>query len=365
MNPNAVCSVAGLCNNAAIDKLLSEMIVLNPEQEVQGIEANEREPAVTGDTFNCDECHTISNLIQKRFRSTDRDSVLESILQICGKMSSYSDACSNIVLTYFGVMYEHLERNLKVEGVCHLSGVCAAQFHLHENNKRKDLIEARSMGDVGRLRVAGDDVPCKLCEQLVDHLRDVLIANTTELEFKEVLEGLCNQTKSFADECHSLVEQYYREIYETLVNNLNSNDACFIIGICPKEDGVVNILVSSSGDIETNEIPDITVNGEITIDHTLMSSSPECLVCQEMVKEVEKRVQNKKSKEQIKQALEHACDRLRKYKTKCEKYIDQHSDQIIDLVMKQLSPKEICNALGFCIPAQEIIDDCEYYFSLI
>uniref|UniRef100_A0A6E8VEF0 Saposin n=1 Tax=Anopheles coluzzii TaxID=1518534 RepID=A0A6E8VEF0_ANOCL len=627
MNPNAVCSVAGLCNNAAIDKLLSEMIVLNPEQEVQGIEANEREPAVTGDTFNCDECHTISNLIQKRFRSTDRDSVLESILQICGKMSSYSDACSNIVLTYFGVMYEHLERNLKVEGVCHLSGVCAAQFHLHENNKRKDLIEARSMGDVGRLRVAGDDVPCKLCEQLVDHLRDVLIANTTELEFKEVLEGLCNQTKSFADECHSLVEQYYREIYETLVNNLNSNDACFIIGICPKEDGVVSngtvmpllsvavadrhertemyqrmnrpllghnelilsasevqqaqlpidrimsapsglnliengkfctlceyfmhfvqealsepanedeikkvievtcnrlpssirgechnfvdvygdavialliqsinprqicptlkmcpsasldveifapapvevsitargdkdkptcplclfavsqleesvktdrskeniksalnklcthlspklrlecndfvdtytaelvemlasdftpqemcvflklcvdqrpdlsllgmeldyekrsshqksdILVSSSGDIETNEIPDITVNGEITIDHTLMSSSPECLVCQEMVKEVEKRVQNKKSKEQIKQALEHACDRLRKYKTKCEKYIDQHSDQIIDLVMKQLSPKEICNALGFCIPAQEIIDD--------
>lgn len=94
---------------------------------------------------------------------------------------------------------------------------------------------------------------------------------------------------------------------------------------------------------------DNTVNGQITVDHQATIASPECLVCQEMVKEVEKRVKNKKSKEQIKEALEHACDRLKKYKTKCERYIDQHSDQIIDLLMKQLSPKEICHSLGFCI----------------
>lgn len=46
----------------------------------------------------------------------------------------------------------------------------------------------------------GDDLPCKLCEQLVGHLKDLLVANTTEIEFKEVLLGLCKQTKSFADE---------------------------------------------------------------------------------------------------------------------------------------------------------------------
>lgn len=46
----------------------------------------------------------------------------------------------------------------------------------------------------------GDDLPCKLCEQLVGHLKDLLVANTTEIEFKEVLQGLCKQTGSFADE---------------------------------------------------------------------------------------------------------------------------------------------------------------------
>lgn len=45
-----------------------------------------------------------------------------------------------------------------------------------------------------------DDLPCEFCEQLVIHLRDVLIANTTEQEFEDVLRGLCQQTGSFKDE---------------------------------------------------------------------------------------------------------------------------------------------------------------------
>ncbi|XP_049291934.1 uncharacterized protein LOC125768384 [Anopheles funestus] len=626
MNPNVVCSVAGLCNNAAIDKLLAEMPATKPmlESDVEDDAPSTELEAASDDAFSCGECNSIAGQIERRFRSADRDSVLEGFLRVCGQMSSYSDACSSLVLTYFGELYDHLDRNLKADAVCHLSGVCSAKFHTHE-----ELIEIRPMGGVGVLPVAGDDVPCKLCEQLVDHLRDVLIANTTELEFKQVLEGLCKQTKTFADECNNLVEQYYREIYETLVHNLNSNDACFMIGVCPKGDGVISsgpimpllpvavaaqheqrqtakpyrrpllgenepvlsameiqqaqlpidrvmgapsalklvengkfctlceyfmhfvqealsepanedeikevvgttcnrlpasirgechnfvdvygdaviaLLIQSmdprqicptmkmcpsanedveifapgqvevtieaqagndkptcplclfavsqleesvktdrskdniksalsklcthlspklrlecndfvdtytaelvemlasdftpqeicvflklcvdqrpdlsllgmeldyekrtsglghrpsivpaavpagpSGDIETNEIPDITVNGQITVDHTPMNSTPECLVCEEMVKAVEKRVKNKKSKEQIKEALEHACDRLRQYRTKCEKYIDQHSDQIVDLLMKQLSPKEICNTLGFCIPKE-------------
>lgn len=53
----------------------------------------------------------------------------------------------------------------------------------------------------------GDDLPCKLCEQLVGHLKDLLVANTTEIEFKQVLLGLCKQTKSFADEVCSLNKQ--------------------------------------------------------------------------------------------------------------------------------------------------------------
>ncbi|XP_052868178.1 uncharacterized protein LOC128274121 [Anopheles cruzii] len=627
MNPNVVCSVAGLCNNAAIDKLLAELpstpqpsdraeVVTERESEEYDNESNYK--------FTCANCNTIAGDIVNRFRSSDRDMVLEGFLRFCGQMSSYSDACSSIVLSYFGEMYEQLSNHLTQDAVCHLSGVCASKFHQHEKEKESEEIEIRPLGGVGVIKMGPgctegvddcrDDVPCKLCEQLVDHLRDVLIANTTELEFKQVLEGLCKQTKSFAGECTNLVDQYYGEIYETLVHNLNSNDACFMIGVCPKNvgggvgssdgplmplvpvavaveheassvrpvlganeptlstleiqqaqltidrimgapsslqlvesgkyctlceyfmhfvqealsepgnedrikqvvettckrlptsirgechnfidvygDAVIALLIqsmdprqvcptmrmcpangnvdaevfapgqvevtvdanagsdkptcplclfavsqleesvktdrskkniesalsrlcttlspklrmectdfvdtytaelvemlasdftpqeicvfiklcvdqrpdlsllgmeleyeqrsrkaeASSGDIETNEIPDSTVNGHVTIDQAPMSGTPECLVCQEMVKQAEKRIKNKKSRDEIKHALEHVCDRMKvKYQPRCEKYMEQHMDQIIEMVLNRLSPKEICHALGFCL----------------
>ncbi|XP_058444014.1 uncharacterized protein LOC131425826 isoform X2 [Malaya genurostris] len=615
MNPNVVCSVAGLCNNAAIDKMLLEMPAVKPKDE-DDIEEDESDlgSPLAKEEFTCEKCNTIADLISNRFHSSDRDQVLEGFLRFCGQMGSFSDGCSSIALTYFAEIYDHMSKNLNAKNVCHMTGTCVAQFHQHEDSEN---IEIRSMGGVGVINVKdelvedGDDIPCKLCEQLIDHLRDVLIANTTELEFKQVLEGLCKQTKSFSQECLNLVDQYYEEIYNTLVHNLDSNGACFMIGVCPKElgndgegpimplvpvkvalmhdqasdeskpvrkvlgenepklsavevqqaqlpidrlmgaplslqlvengrfctvceyfmhfvqealsepanedeikrvvstscdrlpkavagecrtfvdlygDAVIALLIQSFDprevcpqlrmcpaandeieifapaqidvkidanagkdkptcplclfavtqleenikndrtkenikqalsklcshlspklklectdfvdtysselvemlvsdftpqeicvylklcvdqrpdlslinmeferenrhqmqhfDIETNEIPDITVNGQITVDHQATIATPECLVCEEMVKAVEKRVKNKKSKEQIKEALEHACDRLRKYQAKCERYIDQHSDQIVDLIMKQLSPKEICRDLGFCL----------------
>lgn len=79
----------------------------------------------------------------------------------------------------------------------------------------------------------GDDLPCKLCEQLVTHLRDLLVANTTETEFQTVLEGLCKQTKSFAPECKAIVDEYYPQIYAYLTKGLNGNAICQMGGLCP------------------------------------------------------------------------------------------------------------------------------------
>ena len=45
-----------------------------------------------------------------------------------------------------------------------------------------------------------NDLPCDLCEQLLTHLKDILIANSTEEEFKDVLEVLCKQMGTYQDE---------------------------------------------------------------------------------------------------------------------------------------------------------------------
>lgn len=61
-----------------------------------------------------------------------------------------------------------------------------------------------------------------------------MIANTTESEFKSVLQGLCNQTKGFKKECLTIVDEYYDVIYKSLVTNLDDQGMCFMIGVCPK-----------------------------------------------------------------------------------------------------------------------------------
>lgn len=48
-------------------------------------------------------------------------------------------------------------------------------------------------------QLSGDET-CELCEQLVQHLKDILVANTTESEFEQVLLGICKQTGNFKKE---------------------------------------------------------------------------------------------------------------------------------------------------------------------
>lgn len=84
-------------------------------------------------------------------------------------------------------------------------------------------VEIRPLSSVGMVDV-NDDLPCKLCEQLVGHLRDLLVANTTEAEFKEVLKGLCKQTKSFSTEVSIAIfinlEKYSIEYLKLLITYL-------------------------------------------------------------------------------------------------------------------------------------------------
>lgn len=156
MNPQVVCSVAGLCNNAEIDKQIAEAVDNN--QIV--IEKK------TSNKLTCGQCNKISTIISTKFANMDRDDVLENMFEMCGKLSSFSDGCSATVLSYFNDVYAHMKENLNSENICHIAGVCSAQFHHHEEE-----IEIVEDSQIGFIKHEGDDIPCDLCKQLVEHLR--------------------------------------------------------------------------------------------------------------------------------------------------------------------------------------------------
>ncbi|GLV43603.1 Saposin-related [Carabus blaptoides fortunei] len=371
MNPQVVCSVAGLCNNARIDKLLADHETLNP--------------TAVAVPDKCDGCHTVVGKLQNKFDMMTRDQVLQGILKVCGRMSSLSDACTNIVITYFNDIYSHLQENLNPDEVCLMAGVCSAQFHTHN-------VEITPLSDSGRVNVAvKEDLPCELCEQLVQHLRELLIANTTESEFQRVLEGLCSQTKGFKDECMSIVDEYYPQIYNFLVSELNANSVCVMIGICKDNDTVENgpmwallppktasklvqILAQPQGKLigsdeaksyKSKTVKIVQVGSEVNVDHpelvqlpiermmpdslTLSGNTQLCTFCEYFLHFIQQEITDPKTEDKIKQYVHGACERLPKtIREQCDSFVDMYGDAFVALLAQEIDPSQVCPLLSLC-----------------
>lgn len=70
MNPTTVCSVAGLCNNARIDKLLEEA------------KEKDNSKAVAKPEDDCQGCHTVVDSLEHKFQTMTREQVLHGFLKV-------------------------------------------------------------------------------------------------------------------------------------------------------------------------------------------------------------------------------------------------------------------------------------------
>lgn len=85
----------------------------------------------------CSKCFTIATHMEYNLKDMSKDTMLQQMLVICGDFSSFSDACSSIILTYFDTIYSHLQDNFNAQNICHLSGQCSDKFHKHEDGTVK------------------------------------------------------------------------------------------------------------------------------------------------------------------------------------------------------------------------------------
>jgi len=135
-----------------------------------------------------------------------------------------------------------------------------------------------------------------------------------------------------------------------LANDFTPQQICVYLKVCTDNKKPSYVPIVGGADILTNEIPDNTYNGyPIKNTDVEYAVTPNCILCEQVIKEIEKNIHNKKSKDDIKRALEHACDRLHKLKNKCNNIIEKHGDEIVDLLLKEMTPKVICSELGMCI----------------
>lgn len=72
-----------------------------------------------------------------------------------------------------------------------------------------------------------------------------------------------------------------------------------------------------------------------------------------VIKTLEERVINIKSKDEIRRKFEESCSHLRKFSKECKTFVDKYSDRIVELVSQELEPEQVCKELIFCVTKDE------------
>ncbi|XP_032515377.2 uncharacterized protein LOC116768698 [Danaus plexippus] len=360
MNPDAVCSVAGLCNSERIDHML--------EDYSSALKLRE----------DCTNCRRSVGIARKRFDATSYEDFLMGLLKVCQEMGSLSDSCSMLVFKYYENIIEALKKDFTAEDVCHLSGQCAHLYHTHDLYTFPD--------DEQHLK-ASDDIPCEFCEQIVKHLRDTLVANTTKIEFKKILVGLCKHSGSFKDECLHLVDQYYEVVYTFLTAEMQPQLICGFLGVCKKKtDITIAPLLPTELEIKTIGISDSLIGADEANSYThkpkqdnvkildadkaqlpierMFVSVPQtgnteiCTFCQYFLHYIQVELSDENTEEAIKKVVENACDVLpNAIDSTCRQFVSQYGAAVIALLVQEMDPAEVCPTLGLCPKSKVKVSD--------
>jgi len=355
MNPQMVCSVAGLCNSAHIDQMVA--------QYKAQTEVGSEKPKL-----DCTNCGEVVGKIEKNFRSASRDQVLNVILEMCGQMGSFSDMCSTSVIVHFNSLYEQMSNSFQPDGVCHLAAVCPQRYHNHTKQ-----VEIKTVVELT------DDTTCEFCEQLVQHLKDVLIANTTEKEFEQVLLGICGQTKTYKKECVTLVEDYYPVIYSFFTEELDGKKLCTQIGLCPKTNSVVPPLypmlpTEVASTLQQDPATGLhrvplsragvsvhTAEAQLPLDSlvVLPQSKEMCQMCEYFLHFLQTELTDPINEQVLIKKAELACNDLPKqFAPACRSFVDAYATAVIALLAQDIDPSQICPKIGVCPGYSETCDIC-------
>jgi saposin len=281
-----------------------------------------------GDTQFCALCEYFLHFVQESLAAPKNEEDIKNVVaHTCERLpKSIVGECQGFVSQYGDAVIALLIQDIDPAIMCPRLNVCARTYSNEE---------------------------CPLCLFIYQQVEAVIENNRTKENIKNKLNTLCDRLpSSLKTECSEFIAENAEALIDNLIKRYSPQVACVKIHMCtPKQEMLIGALGSkrTSMAIETNEIEDNTIDG---VEANVEISTPECLLCEQLIKEVEKKASNDKSRAHIEQVLEHACESLPKanLRQSCIAAVKKNSDYIIEAIIKNVTPKEICVVLAFCAP---------------
>ncbi|CAL1548952.1 unnamed protein product, partial [Lymnaea stagnalis] len=266
----------------------------------------------------CDLCKYVVTYIETFLKENATEAEIEALLQkVCDILpSSIKQQCDSLVQQYGPVIIQLLLQELDPTQVCTAIGLCTG-------NKVSTVPTLKSA-----FQQPKDEI-CDLCKYVVTYIETFLKENATEAEIEALLEKVCDiLPSSIKQQCDSLVQQYGPVIIQLLLQELDPTQVCTAIGLCTGNKVSTVPTLKSAFQQPKDEI---------------------CDLCKYVVTYIDTFLKENTTETEIEALLQKVCDILpSSMKQQCDSLVQQYGPVIIQLLLQELDPTQVCTAIGLC-----------------
>ncbi|XP_062852016.1 prosaposin [Trichomycterus rosablanca] len=326
----------------------------------------------------CDLCKevlvVVDQLLKDNTTETEVLSYLEKACQLIPDESLAAE-CKEMVDSYYPIIMGIIKGELDdpsvvcgALGLCVTQQVALAKAQLQSNEiPQVDLSQKVSpfILNVPQLLYPQEKKPAKelnsdVCDDCVKFITDAQQEAKQNATFVssmiEQIESQCDLLgPGLADMCRQYVSQYAPLIVQQLMS-MQPKDICCRAGFCastsPKSTPMLSLVPAKS--IPAVKMFPATKVVEATSTKPAKKmvrarESPQCAICEFVMKELEDMIQGQTTEQEVVQAMEKVCNILPStLTTQCKDLIETYGQAIIELLVQEADPQTICTLLGLC-----------------
>ncbi|XP_040293597.1 prosaposin isoform X1 [Bufo bufo] len=327
-------------------------------------------------TVPCDVCKEVITIVGNFLKENGtQNEILAYLNKACELIPdpSLTSQCKELVAEYYPVILNIIESELSNPSVaCCAMGLCSSlQQHL-ASLKRPQQLLTNEIPEVDLSKVVypymanlplllnpqdktheepkNGDV-CKDCLQLFNDVQELLKTNSSfsKLLIENALKQCDQLGGGLSEMCKTYINQYADLAIQMIIQmDQPAQQICSSAGLCAQEKSTPILEI-----VPAKVVPAAKLQPAVKIAEKPVGLNPVCDVCQVVVTKLESLLEKNSSKEQIQEALEKVCYIIPvKYRQQCKDFIDTYSSAIIELLEQEITPEQICQAIGLCAVRQ-------------
>ncbi|XP_059176049.1 uncharacterized protein LOC131955787 isoform X12 [Physella acuta] len=298
LDPSQLCSEIGLCVTS----------------QDSSFNKNDKVKSGLSDSDNCDICQYLITYLRTFVeKNSTADQIQATLDEACGILPDKAQAqCEDEVAKWTPEALQFIISDLMPRETCIALNLC-------QPYKTEAVLKSDKQQKV-------NDAACVLCEYVIQVLDNFVAKNSTQGEIEAVLQKVCTYLpSSVSKECDSFVNTYGPLVVQLLIQELQPDQICQLLKLCKTQTKTV-YKVDKVGDAS-------------------------CALCEYVMTQLDNILAKNGTQAQIEAALNKVCNFLPKtLHTECETFIKTYGPLILQLLVQELQPEQICTILKFCKP---------------